>query len=112
LSAFEFKNERYYVDKYCEGSKEVKLSDGTRCDCVTKTHAIEFEFAPKWAEAIGQAIHYARMLSAVPGHENIKPGVTIICETLRDAAHVQKIRDNSNFYGLEITVWAINCGLF
>jgi hypothetical protein len=27
-----------------EGRVEVVLPDGTRCDCVTDTHAIEFEF--------------------------------------------------------------------
>ena len=33
--------------KWCEAQKgrvEVVLPDGTRCDCVTDTHAIEFDF--------------------------------------------------------------------
>jgi len=37
---------------------EYKNDDGTRVDCLTKTHAIEFDFAKKWAEAIGQALYY------------------------------------------------------
>jgi hypothetical protein len=34
------------------GQIEVVLPDKTRCDCVTNTHAIEFDFGSKWAEAI------------------------------------------------------------
>ena len=40
------------------GICEYKNDDGTRVDCITKTHAIEFDFAEKWAEAIGQALYY------------------------------------------------------
>ena len=39
--------EKWYQQKWCEAQKgrvEVVLSDGTRCDCVTETHAIEFDF--------------------------------------------------------------------
>ena len=30
-------------------------------DCLTKTHAVEFDFANKWAEGVGQSLHYQRM---------------------------------------------------
>ena len=33
----------------------------TRIDCLTKTHAVEFDFANKWHESIGQALHYQKM---------------------------------------------------
>ena len=39
--------ERWYQKKWCEeqkGKVEVVLPDGTRSDCVTDTHAIEFDF--------------------------------------------------------------------
>jgi hypothetical protein len=39
--------EKWYQQKWCEAHKgqvEVVLPDGTRCDCVTDTHAIEFDF--------------------------------------------------------------------
>ena len=39
--------EKWYQEKWCEAQKgqvEVVLPDGTRCDCVTDTHAIEFDF--------------------------------------------------------------------
>ena len=47
--------EKWYQVKWCEAQKgqiEVVLKDGTRCDCLTDTHAIEFDFGSQWAEAI------------------------------------------------------------
>ena len=38
---------------------EVVMKDCTRCDILTATHAIEVDFARKWAEAIGQSLNYA-----------------------------------------------------
>jgi hypothetical protein len=35
------------------------LPDGTRCDCLTDVHAIEFDFGNNWAEAVGQSAYYA-----------------------------------------------------
>ena len=38
---------KWYQEKWCEaheGQVEVVLPDRTRCDCVTDTHAIEFDF--------------------------------------------------------------------
>ena len=39
--------EKWYQEQWCEernGKAEVVLPDGTRCDCLTDTHAIEFDF--------------------------------------------------------------------
>lgn len=55
--------EKYYQNQWCgkwNGSKEDRLKDKTRVDCVTKNYAIEFDFAPKWAESFGQAKYYAK----------------------------------------------------
>jgi hypothetical protein len=51
--------EKWYQQRWCEvhqGQVEVVLSDGTRCDCVTDTHAIEFDFGKNWRGTIGQKI--------------------------------------------------------
>jgi len=47
----------------------VRLWDGTVCDYMTETHAIEIDWAAngKWAEAVGQAIYYATVLKKRPG---------------------------------------------
>ena len=53
--------EKYFQKIRCRehnGQTEVRLADGTRADCITATHAIEFDSGPKWAEAIGQALFY------------------------------------------------------
>ena len=56
-------NEAYYVNQWCTsdfGRKEVVLWDMTRVDCLAKDFAIEFDFAKKWAEAIGQSLYYSK----------------------------------------------------
>lgn len=62
--------ERDYQKAWCDahgGKMEVTMPDNTRADCVTATHAIEFDFAPKWAEAIGQSLHYAALTGKQAG---------------------------------------------
>ena len=44
-----------------KGVEEFENKDKTRVDCLTDTHAVEFDFANKWAESIGQALHYQLM---------------------------------------------------
>lgn len=56
--------EKVYQEQWCSahgGVTEYKLDDGTRVDCLTKDKAVEFDFANKWAECIGQALYYGRM---------------------------------------------------
>lgn len=68
--------EKYYQNKWCtsqKGTQEIILKDLTRVDCITSTHAIEFDFANKWAEAIGQSLHYAEMT-------NKQAGIVLIIE--------------------------------
>lgn len=68
--------EKDYQNIWCtknKGITEFRLPDCTRIDCLTKTHAIEFDFAEKWAESIGQALYYSYMT-------NKKPGIVLIIE--------------------------------
>ncbi len=51
--------EKYYLTGDCIGKVEMTLKDDTRCDCVTESHAIEYDFADNWYEAVGQSLHYA-----------------------------------------------------
>jgi len=55
------------------GRVEVVLPNGTRCDCVTSNHAIEFDSGRGWAEAIGQSAYYSI-------HTKKKAGVVLILE--------------------------------
>lgn len=64
-----------------EAELEVVLDDGARVDICTKTHAVEVDFAHKWAECIGQALYYAVKTGKAPvcllivGREEKEPGV-------------------------------------
>ena len=56
--------ESEYQHVWCSlhnGIEEYKNKDFTRVDCLTKTHAVEFDFANKWAESVGQALYYGLM---------------------------------------------------
>ena len=62
--AYHYHNESSYQHAWCsehKGIEEYENADYTRVDCLTQVHAVEFDFANKWAEAIGQAEHYAKM---------------------------------------------------
>lgn len=53
--------EAAYQNAWCKshnGITEYRNKDSTRVDCLTDTHAVEFDFASKWAESVGQALHY------------------------------------------------------
>lgn len=94
--------EKEYQDAWCsanKGSLEVILPDGARVDCVTSTHAIEFDFAPKWGESIGQALYYGVAM-------NKQPGIVLIME---HGASDQKYLNRVNAVAKEhnITVWTI-----
>lgn len=56
--------EEAYQYAWCSahnGIMEYQNKDLTRVDCLTDTHAVEFDFANKWYESIGQALHYSVM---------------------------------------------------
>jgi len=44
-----------------------RLPDKSRIDCLTKDYAIEYDFSDKWAEAIGQSLHYGLIARKKPG---------------------------------------------
>ena len=59
------KTEREYTTEWCatmKGTAFVRLYEGGKfigeVDCLTDTHAIEVEFAPKWNQASSQAMFY------------------------------------------------------
>ena len=75
------------------------MPDKARADCVTATHAVEVDFAPKWAESIGQSLYYAKVL-------NKKPGILIIMENgEKDLKYLKHVKSVADSYG--ITVWTI-----
>lgn len=61
------------------------MHDGSRVDCLTENYAIEFDFAPKAMEALGQSIHYARITGS-------DPAMVLIIETEKDWRYYKRIR--------------------
>lgn len=96
------KLEKDYQRPWCEahmGRLEVVLDDKARVDCLTPTHAVEFDFAKKWAEAVGQALYYAEKT----GH---RAGIVLIVGP-KDGRYVNRLRwliDSSN---LPVDVWTV-----
>jgi hypothetical protein len=93
--------EKYYVDEWCSrfaGETEVVLEDRTRVDCVTYYHALEFDFADKWAESISQALHYSLMTGK-------RAGVVLIVEDPQDMRFVERVRNIIAAYSLPVDVW-------
>ena len=93
--------EKWYQQKWCEAHKgqvEMVLPDGTRCDCMTDTHAIEFDFGNKWTEAVGQSLYY----SLQPGK---KAGIVLILETIKDRKYWIWLNTTIEHYNLPIDTW-------
>lgn len=94
--------EAYYQKNVCRdmnGVEEVVMESGARCDCLTATHAVEFDFANKWAEAIGQALHY----SAQTGKRG---GIVLIMENpKRDRKYLERLSSTVKAHGLAVDVW-------
>lgn len=76
--------EKDYVNKYCTGQIEYILPDKTRIDCLTDEYAIEYDYAKKWAESIGQSLYYAKKTGK-------KPAVAIIISKASDRKYIQRI---------------------
>jgi len=103
LSAKREHPEKWYQQKWCEehsGQVEVVLPDGTRCDCVTDTHAIEFDFGTGWAEAIGQGLHYSLLTEK-------KAGIVLILETIKDRKYWIRMNTTIEHHNLPIETWNI-----
>ena len=76
--------EDQYVQENCIGTIEHKLYDKTRIDCLTNIYAIEFDFANKWAECIGQSLWYAKVTGNIPQ-------CYLIIEKPNDCKHIPRI---------------------
>ena len=88
--------EKDYVNMYCTGIKEYVLTDKTRVDCLTDEYAIEFDYAKKWAESIGQSLYYSKKTGK-------KPAVAIITNGENDLKYIQRIKETDE----KITIFEI-----
>jgi hypothetical protein len=92
--------ERYYQEKWCQGVTEHVLHDRTRVDCLTETHAIEYDWGTKWAQSLGQSLGYAFETSK-------RAGIVLILEDKQDYKYWIKLNSIIEYYRLPIDTWKI-----
>jgi len=89
-ASYAIENEAFYSDKFCKemsGKSEHVLKDLSRVDCLTDTHAFEFDWADgmKVYEAIGQSLYYA----SETGKE---PGIYLLIRKKNSEKHIRKVK--------------------
>jgi len=72
----------------------------TRCDCVTESHAIEFDFGNGWGESIGQSMDYSLQTGK-------KAGIVLILETMKDRKYWIRLNTTIEHFNLPIDTWSI-----
>ena len=91
-------NEASYQNEWCKkynGIMEYTLPDYTRVDCLTKNYAVEFDFGKKWAESVGQSLHYANMTGK-------KPAIVLIIERPKDFIYYNRLKPLCKKYGIKL----------
>jgi hypothetical protein len=95
--------ESYYQGIFCRkfsGIIEFRLTDGTRADCLTATHAIEIDFARKWYEAVGQSLFYSLKTGK-------KAGIGLILLKPSDYKYYLRLNTTIEYHALPIKTWII-----
>ncbi len=95
--------ESWYQKVWCEGvggEIEHRLPDGRRIDCLTKTHAIEIEFARKWPEAIGQSLAYSMMAQK-------EAGIVLLLNNKQEILYWERLNSVVQHYNLPIRLWRL-----
>ena len=90
--------EKYYQNMWCgkyNGLQEYELSDKTRADCVTTNYAVEFDFASKWAECVGQALYYGVATKK-------KPVCLLIVEKPEDFRYFYRVKKVSDMFKFDL----------
>ena len=100
FSSFAIEKEAFYSNKFCSemsGKSEHVLKDLSRVDCLTDTHAYEFDWADgmKVYEAIGQSLYYA-------SESGKEPGIYLLIRKKNSEKHIRKVRRVIETFNLPI----------
>jgi hypothetical protein len=76
------------------------LTGRYRCDCVTGTHGIEFDFGNNWAEAVGQSAYYSVQIKK-------KAGIVLILENIKDRKNWIRLNTTIKHFNLPIEIWNV-----
>lgn len=77
---------------------EIRLSDGTRCDLLSTSVAFEVDYSRKWAEGIGQALHYSLLTGFRPGL------ILLVSQPAKEWRHIHRAARICGKYGIEFHV--------
>ena len=93
--------EKEYQTAWCNahnGIMEYKRDDNTRVDCLTSDYAVEFDFASKWAESIGQSLYYSQITKR-------NPAIVLIMEKpIKDMKYLHRLYQVANTVGIEVFI--------
>jgi len=90
---------RWYQERWCAkyfDQGEVSVSD--QYDCLSQKYVIEFDYADKWYESIGESLHYAIQTGR-------KAGIVLIMENDSDMKYWIKLKKTIEHYHLPIDIW-------
>ena len=87
------------LNQHFEGELEVRVESG-RVDILTQEFAIEVDYAPKWKQAIGQALWYGLQT-------NTQPGIILIKQKPAHNKYIIQLGSTLAQFGLaeQIKVW-------
>lgn len=91
---------RWYQDRWCAkyfGEAEATVSDVY--DCLSEKYVIEFDYADRWYESIGEALHYAMQTGK-------RAGIVLIMEKEKDVRYWVKLNETIRHYRLPIDTWS------
>jgi len=93
--------EKDYAIPWCNangGVSEYVLDDKTRVDCLTNDYAIEFDYAYKWAEAIGQSLYYSEKTGR-------KPAIVLLMKKPTDMKYLNRIKKATKNAVIVFKLW-------
>jgi len=88
-------------DKHLRDARPRDTERFSNADIITKTHAIEVEWAHKWYERFGQALWYGFQT-------NKKPGLVLIFRNKEDERFLARVRSLAAHHEIEPRVWTID----
>jgi hypothetical protein len=94
----------WYRQQWCvdhRGAMDVRMADGGTADCITSTHVVAFQFAPKWGDAIGPALYYSLLTGK-------KAGIVLIIKEVNDLEHWKRLNATIEHFKLPVKLWKID----
>jgi len=71
-----------------------------RVDCLTSTHAIEYDWAKKYREAFTQSLEYSMLTGR-------KPGIVLIYKKPSDVRYLLRLQAVIKYTNLDIDIWTV-----